>query len=262
MCFSRRTGHANNTVMIFRSFLSTLLILTAPGVPADAQAPSPTATAFDGRYVGIATELGGGHASSSCFTIVSVDMTITGGQVVIHENQLNGVSKVFQGSVNGAGQVSTISYRKGQVYGPTIDSLSGIIHDQVFAGQHLHGYWCYYSVQMAGAAAPTMAFDGWYSGVSREVLDSRSNGHNCDPRALTPPGALTIRNGVVGIPGFPSWEGTVSPQGAVVARDKLFSRVDGQIDAQGTIRGQYSGDIPPRFGGGTNCVVKFVWQKE
>jgi hypothetical protein len=37
-----------------------------------------------------------------------------------------------------------------------------------------------------------------------------------------------------------------------------------EIDSQGTIRGQYSGEIPPHLqaGGGTNCIVKFVWQKE
>jgi hypothetical protein len=45
-------------------------------------------------------------------------------------------------------------------------------------------------------------------------------------------------------------------------RNQAFSRVDGQIDPQGTFRAEYSGEIPPRLGGGTNCIVKFVWQKE
>jgi hypothetical protein len=239
--------------MSFRGFRSALVILSALAMPVAAQAPAPATTAFDGRYVGTATQSGG---RADCFVIVSVDMAITGGQVIVHENQLNGVSKIFQGSVNATGEVSTSSYR------PTVDSLSGTIRDKVFAGQHSHGYWCYTASKMGAAAAPKMPFDGWYSGISRDVLDGGNSGHNCDPHALTPPGALTIRNGVVGIPGFPSWEGTVSPQGALVIRDKLFSRVDGQIDPQGTIRGQYTGDIPPRFGGGTNCIVKFVWQKE
>ena len=115
---------------------------------------------------------------------------------------------------------------------------------------------------MTAAPVLTMPFDGWYKGVSREVLDSESNGHTCDPRALRPPRPLTIANGVVGIPGVYWWEGAVSPQGAVVIRNPIFSRINGQIDPQGTIRGQYSGDIPPTLGDGTNCIVNFVWQKE
>lgn len=120
---------------------------------------------------------------------------------------------------------------------------------------------------MAAAPAPTAPFDGWYRGVSREVSDSGSNEHRCDPRPLTPPRALMIRNGVLGIPGVYWWEGTVSPQGAVVIRNPRFNRIDGQIDPQGTLRAQYSGELPrdlvaPIGGGGTNCVVKFVWQKE
>jgi hypothetical protein len=109
-----------------------------------------------------------------------------------------------------------------------------------------------------------MPFDGEYRGVSREVSGSRNNEQRCYPRALTPPRPLTITNGIVQTPDKAWWEGTVSPQGAVVIRKPRFSRVEGQIDAQGTIRGQYSGEVPPdlQAGGGTNCIVKFVWQKE
>ena len=104
-----------------------------------------------------------------------------------------------------------------------------------------------------------MPFDGDYRSVSAEVSDSGSNEHRCNARALAPPRPLTITNGVVGIPGY--WEGTVSSQGAVVIRNPRFSRVDGQIDRQGTIRGQYSGELPPDVlaqidGGGTNCIIK------
>lgn len=131
--------------------------------------------------------------------------------------------------------------------GPTVDSLTGIIRGKVFAGQHVHGHWCYYNVQMEITAAlvPAMPFDGEYSGVSREVLDSDGNESRCYPRALTPPAPLTIANGVVGIPGVLSWEGTVSPQGSLAIRDREFSRVDGQIDRQGTIRGQYTAKFLP-----------------
>jgi len=248
--------------MNFRGFLSALVILSALAVAATAQAPAPATTAFDGRYVGTATEKSSGHATTSCATIISVDMTITGGQVVIHETAFNGAKRAFQGSVNAAGEVSTSSYRKGQVYGPTVDSLTGTIHENVFAGLHRHGYWCYWNIQMAPALTPAMPFDGWYRGVSREVLDSGSDDHHCYPRALEPPHILTIANGVIETPNFEWWEGTVGSQGAVMLHNPQFSLVDARIDAQGTIRGQYTGDIPPRLGGGTNCIVKFVWQKE
>jgi hypothetical protein len=185
-------------------------------------------------------------------------MTISGGQVVIHEIQYGGGTMSFQGSVDPAGQVSAYNCRKGLL----CTSLSGTIHDRVFEGRSVPGYWCYFNVRMAAAPAPTAPFDGWYRGVSREVLDGESNEHTCDPRALAPPATLKIENGVVGIPGGPSWQGALSPQGAVVMRNRAFNRVDGQIDPQSTIRAQYSGDIPPRLGGGTNCVVKFVWQRE
>ena len=117
------------------------------------------------------------------------------------------------------------------------------------------------------AIAPAMPFDGYYRGVSREVSDSGRNEHRCFPRALTPPAPVVIMDGVVRSPVKGWWEGTISPQGVVLMRNPKFTRVDGQIDTQGTIRGQYSGELPPDLraptdGGATNCVVKFVWQRE
>jgi hypothetical protein len=99
------------------------------------------------------------------------------------------------------------------------------------------------------------------------VPDSGSNEHRCYPRALTRPAPLTITNGVVGTPGKQWWEGTVSSQGALVIRNPKFNRVEAQIDGQGTIRGQYSSELPPDLlaqigGGSTNCIIKFVWQRE
>jgi hypothetical protein len=191
-------------------------------------------------------------------------MTITGGQVVVHEIHNVGWILTYQGSVNAAGEVSAWHENKGAVQFRFL-TVSGTIQNKVFTGHRLDtGNWCDYDFQMrqAAAAGPTMSFDGWYSGVPREVLDGESNRHTCDPRALPPPVGLRVSNGVVGIPGITSWEGTVSPQGAVVMRNRAFTRVDGQIDPQGTIRGQCSGELPSRLGGGTNCIVKFVWQKE
>jgi hypothetical protein len=224
-----------------------------------AQPAAPTTTAFDGRYVGTAT-VTGGWAALSCFAVPYADMTITGGQVVIHEIQYHGGTLSFQGSVDAAGQVSAYNCRNGL----TCTSLSGTIHGRVFEGRSVTGHWCYFNVRMAAAPAPTTAFDGWYRGVSREVLDGENSEHRCDPRALTPPRALMITNGVVGIAGAYWWEGTVSPQGAVVIRNPKFNRIDGEIDAQGTIRGEYRGEVPRdlQAGGGTNCIIKFVWQRE
>jgi hypothetical protein len=64
-------------------------------MPAASQAPSPATTGFDGRYVGTATVTGGGHAGENCFPILYADMTISGGQVVIHEIQYRGGTVSF-----------------------------------------------------------------------------------------------------------------------------------------------------------------------
>jgi hypothetical protein len=247
--------------MRFRGFLSALVILCATTVPAAAQAPAPAATAFDGKYVGTATLIGGKYPLT-CWAISSMDMTITGGHVGIHAIRPTGGEPTLRGSVNAAGEVSASLQ-----IGPKFFTTSGVIHDKVFAGHRLAGTQCDWRVEMQVATAPTMPFDGWYRGVSLEVSNSESDGHHCDPRAHTPPRPLKITDGVIGIPGVHWWEGTVSHQGAVVMRNPVFSRVDGQIDHQGTIRGQHLGDLPHSLleqigGGGTNCFVKFVWQKE
>jgi hypothetical protein len=104
------------------------------------------------------------------------------------------------------------------------------------------------------AQAPTpatTAFDGKYAGVSRESSKTPAfPGAKCPPNGV--PAPLTITNGVVG-PGSGGWEGSVSPQGSVVMRNSAAMRVDGQIDSQGTIRGQY---------GGAGCTIAFVWRKQ
>ena len=133
--------------MGYAAFPSALVILSALPVPAVAQAPAPTPTAFDGKYVGTAT-LTGGRGVPSCSTLTLVDMTITGGQVVIHEMVSNGHIWNLYGNVNAAGEVSTTWAPKNF---PTVDSLSGIIHDKAFTGLHRHGYWCYWNVHMSAA---------------------------------------------------------------------------------------------------------------
>jgi hypothetical protein len=67
------------------------------------------------------------------------------------------------------------------------------------------------------------------------------------------PEPLTITNGVIKSTGGPEWEGTVNPQGGLALHSPRGSRIDAQIDAQGTIRGQMAG---------TSCVFTYVWRKQ
>ena len=91
----------------------------------------------------------------------------------------------------------------------------------------------------AQAPAPT-GFDGIYAGVSREVSKNPSaHRTNCPKSGV--PGPLTITKGVVRWSGGEGWEGTVSPEGGLMMRAPNGGRFDGQIDGQGTIRGQIGG---------------------
>jgi hypothetical protein len=79
------------------------VVACALATPAAAQAPAPT-TAFDGKYIGVATLTTG---VPECSAITSVHMTIAGGQVVIHVIRLQSSGRgTFRGSVNAAGEVS------------------------------------------------------------------------------------------------------------------------------------------------------------
>jgi hypothetical protein len=176
----------------------------------------------------------------------------------------------YKGGVNAAGEVSASHENKVNAERVRFLTVSGAIHDKVFTGQRRdNGHFCDYNVQMRAAPAtdPSRPFDGWYRGVSRELLDSGSNEPHWYPPALTPPQPLTITGGVVQTPGKGWWEGTVIPQGTALLRNPKFTQVDAQIDRQGTITGQYRGELPHDLlakigGGGTNCIVKFVWQRE
>jgi hypothetical protein len=220
----------------------SLAAAVALTLPALAQAPAPTATAFDGRYVGSATVTGG--RATGCSTITTVDMTINGGQVVIHEILFNGGAWTFRGRVNAAGEISTSQSWDARL----VDILSGKIEDKVFIGRHLFGYWCAWTVHMGPLPAPTMPFDGDYIGVSRE-----SSGGSTECPESHVPADLIIRNSVV----LGLWQGTVSLQGALVIRNPTFSRVDAQIDPQAAIRGQFRGQYR-----GSACTVSFVWRKQ
>jgi hypothetical protein len=228
-----------------------LLTIAAPALatPVSAQAPAPTTTAFDGKYIGTATQSSGVPA---CATMTSADMTIKGGQVIIHETQLDGYRLIFRGSVNAAGEISTSFEWKSTSVGPTVDTVYGTIRDKVFTGQHAHGHWCYWNVQIAPLPPPTMPFDGEYIGVSRESSKPASAADaECPPNGV--PAPLTIWNGIVRSDEA-SWQGTVSPQGVLVLQNRGATRVDGQIDNQGLIRAQGKN--------AAGCALTFVWRKQ
>jgi|SRR5271166_75349 len=236
--------------MKFRGFLSALVTLMGCAVATSPIQGPAAPTAFDGKYVGTAVHSGGG--SGQCSTITSVDMTIKGGQVVIHENEFNGGWKTFQGSVNEDGEVSTTFRHTQKSLQQTVDTLSGTIHDKKFGGEYVHGHWCYWAVQMGPAPAPTMPFDGDYLGVSTESLKTAGAlGSECPPNGV--PAPLTIRNGFVRSDEA-SWQGTVTSQGVLAMRNQYRTHVDGQIDGQGIIRGQGSNSA--------GCAITYVWSKQ
>jgi hypothetical protein len=139
--------------MFARARILLMIAASVLATPLAAQAPAPTTSAFDGKYVGTATLTTPGRKGTSmglnCGTITSVDMTITGGQVVIRETMFNGGMPAYRGSVNAAGEVSASR--------PPNGAVSGTVHDKVFTGQRLKGR-CSFSVQMQQAPAAA-AFD-------------------------------------------------------------------------------------------------------
>jgi hypothetical protein len=108
------------------------------------------------------------------------------------------------------------------------------------------------------ARAPTAAFDGKYVGVSLEPLRPAREraGAKCylsqapfDTGPGGAPNALSIKDGVIS----GEWEGAVSPQGHFVARDTTGRRMDGQIQSDGTMRGQIAN---------YTCSYNFTWRKQ
>lgn len=219
-------------------------------MPVAAQTPAPTTTAFDGRYVGSATKTGGGHGGEACAIIVSEEMIITRGEVIIHEILTHDGQPIFRGSINAAGEVSASHsfMGKGDAMGTHFEIISGTVRDNAFEGQRRFGYWCYDTLRMQKIASlgPATPFDGDYIGVSRELTDG---GAGCSPSGVLG-GTLIFRDGVV----LGQWQATVSPQGIVSLRTPKGTQIHGQIDRQGIITGRgtdYAG-----------CTNIFIWRKQ
>jgi hypothetical protein len=233
----------------------TLLTIAAclMAMPVAAQAPAPTTAAFDGKYVGTATLTGGRQARSTsgplpCGTITSVDMTITGGQVVIHEIFFNGGRPSYRGIINAAGEVS--AWRQTQNARAPYVNVYGTVHDNLFTGQRVH-FDFDYSIQMHKDVAPaTTAFDGTYIGVSKTIEGVSGGGYDQGCAKNPRPGPLTIVNGSAAWAG--DVEGSVTPQGLLVMSNPSGARFDGRIDGQGTLTGWFT----------AGCSYRLVWQKK
>ena len=112
---------------------------------------------------------------------------------------------------------------------------------------------CAFALPVAAQApAPTTtAFDGTYTGV--RTLESTMAAHStrqCPPNGPTAP--LTIVNGVARTAWGGTAEGSVTPQGAVVIHAPNGAKIEGQIDARGTVTGRLT----------SACSYQMVWQKK
>ena len=79
-----------------------------------------------------------------------MDMTIAGGQVLIHadgampwNNGLTAPKLTFQGSVDAAGEISVSASTPAG-----LRTLTGTIRDKVFSGRRLAAKICHYTIQM------------------------------------------------------------------------------------------------------------------
>jgi len=134
--------------MRYRIVVTTLVVvcgLMLGNAKLSAQAPS----AFDGKYLGTATQLAA-RGNPNCAVIKSMDMTITGGRVIVHENDATGGRDTYRGGVDASGQVSTTHVGKNDTYDSASSSffVNGAISNNVFTGQRTHDR-CIYSVSMA-----------------------------------------------------------------------------------------------------------------
>jgi hypothetical protein len=100
------------------------------------------------------------------------------------------------------------------------------------------------------------AFDGVYQGVSNTAS---GGGRNCSVLNAVPR-PLTIRNNVAQfdgqLKGTTTFQGYVTPQGELTMRDHLSNRAAGKVEPNGRATASIT------LGGGGNCVLSVVWQKQ
>jgi hypothetical protein len=224
--------------MFSRLILLTIAV-SAATLPAAAQAPAPTTTAFDGTYFGVsrtfeaATLDGRNRTWMSACTFGDHQSGRPAPLVIVNGIARSAWGGPAEGSVNPQGVLVMRT--------PHGDRFDGQIDGQGAVTGRFSGF-CSYQFVWQKAPTSTTAFDGDYVGVSRES--------SCLANRV--PVNLIIRNSVV-IGG--SWQGNVNPQGVVVMGNRVAPRVDGQIDSQGILRAQGSSSD-----GG--CTVTFVWRKQ
>src|SRR5262249_44212513 len=110
------------------------------------------------------------------------------------------------------------------------------------------------------AAQNSAAFDGTYAGVSMSTTNME---RYCPPPTQAAPPPLTIASGTARLPwganGSDPLVGTVGSNGNLALKSQVNqTRLDGQIDAQGGVKGGIT------FGGAARvpCVWNVVWQRK
>jgi hypothetical protein len=95
------------------------------------------------------------------------------------------------------------------------------------------------------------AYDGTYIGVSATLLNQGyRETRSCE--TLKAPPTMTITGGIVHIGwGTGPFNGPIGPQGAIALQNDYKSRLNAQIDAQGSIKGTI----------GAQCTYDSVWRK-
>ena len=155
------------------------IIASAAALPADAQAPAPTTTAFDGTYFGVSRTF---EEDSTPFragaTWTRYCPQPSGPPTAL--TIVNGTAKAgkLEGSVSAQG-VLVMRDSWSDHFEGRIDS-QGTVRGRTTSG-------CSYLLTWQKVPPPTMPFDGDYAGVSRES--------SCLANGV--PGTLIIRNGVV-----------------------------------------------------------------
>jgi len=213
--------------------LLTIAALTLT-MPAAAQAPPPTTTAFDGTYLGMSR------------TFEEATVPSFEGRTWAHFCPPYGPPAPLT-IVNGAAQAGKLEGSVGPqgllVMRSFWDHFDGRIDSQGTVRGRSTGP-CAYQLVWQKAAAPTMPFDGDYIGVSRE---SAGEGARCLSDGV--PATLVVRNSAV----LGRWQGAVSTPG-VLAIHSGNIQVDGRIDGQGIIRGQGRTT--------SGCIYTYVWHRQ